>query len=208
MMMVTTLEKHRELTAQRAKAYETIFGGPPTSSFSHHAMGHSLDDLYLVDVFVYTLSTETRTLEVAVTNGLSDQRMVDSEDPQHWARRELIQYFPQCTKDHAKRLQDMALLPLMDGFLLDVWHSVGWEFPALQGTPWKNGFFISPLIPSHREFVFEVEGDPVQFLWHVPISDKEREFKIKNGSNALIDRMEAVQLPWIFDEKDRPSLVD
>jgi hypothetical protein len=61
--------------------------------------------------------------------------------------------------------------------------------------------------PVHREFVFEIEGDPVSFLWHVPISDEERAYKQDHGADALIDRMEAVELPWVFDEKNRPSLV-
>jgi hypothetical protein len=32
-------------------------------------------------------------------------------------------------------------------------------------------------------------------------------FKKEHGTDALIDRMEAVDLPWVFDEKNRPSLV-
>ena len=64
------------------------------------------------------------------------------------------------------------------------------------------------LEPHVREFVFEVEGDPVSFLWHVPISDEERAYKQEHGANALIDRMDAVGLPWVFDENNRPLLVE
>lgn len=69
-------------------------------------------------------------------------------------------------------------------------------------------FFLLPLIRLHREFVFEVEGDRASFLWHVPISDEERAYKQEHGTDALIDRMEAVELPWVFDEKNRPSLLE
>ncbi len=68
--------------------------------------------------------------------------------------------------------------------------------------------FLLPLIKSHREFAFEVEGDKASFLWHVPISDEERAYKQEHGADALIDHMEAVGLPWVFDENNRPSLVE
>ena len=79
--------------------------------------------------------------------------------------------------------------------------------PAVAGTPWKNAFFLLPLIRSHREVAFKIEGDPVSFLWHVPISDEERAYKNEHGSNALLGLMGAVHLPWVFDEDDRPSPV-
>jgi hypothetical protein len=53
-----------------------------------------------------------------VTNGMSDQRMADPGHPHEWQRRELIQYFPKCTEGHARRLHDMAWLPLFDGSYL------------------------------------------------------------------------------------------
>ena len=56
--------------------------------------------------------------------------------------------------------------------------------------------------------MFEVEGDKVSFLWHIPISDEERAYKQEHGADALIDRMEAVELPWVFDENNRPPLVE
>ena len=102
----------------------------------------------------------------------------------------------------------MAWLPLFDSFLLDTCHSLAWEHPAVPGTLWKNAFFLLPLIKSHREFVCEVEDDPVSFLWHIPISDKERAYRQEHGADALIDRLEAVDLPWVFDENNRPSLIE
>jgi hypothetical protein len=176
--------------------------------FPPHALFKKPDERFLIDVFVYPLKTSSGDIEVAVTNGMSDQRMVAADNPQCWSRREMIQYFPKCTEGHARRLHGMAWLPLFDGFLLDSHHSVAWEYPAVEGTPWKNAFFLTPLIKSHREFVCEVEGDPVTFLWHIPISDEERAFKQEHGADALIDRMEAIDLPWVFDEENRPVLVE
>jgi hypothetical protein len=201
-------EKHQALTVVRARAYEELFGCNPSTAYPPHALFKKPDERFHIDVFVYELETEFGVIEVGVTNGLSDQRMVDPNYPKEWQRRELIQYFPKCTEGHARRLHDMAWLPLFDEFYLDSHHLIAWEYPAITGTPWKNAFFLLPIIYHHKGFVCEVEGDKVSFLWHIPISENERIFKQEQGTDALIDRMEAVNLPWVFDEKNRPNLLE
>jgi hypothetical protein len=205
--MSTIVQKHKDLTVIRSKAYMDLFGCQPSAVFPCTEFAVEAEDPFPIDVFVFTLAAQSGDIDVAVTNGMSNQRMVDADDPEQWARRELIQYFPTCTKAHARRLHRMAWVPLEEGFLLDTHHSVAWEQPAIEGTPWKNGFFLLPLLRSHREFAFEVEGDKASLLWHIPISDAERDYKKAHGSDALIERMEAVKLPWIFDERNRPPLV-
>ena len=200
-------QRHKELTVARVQAFLEQFGCQASAAFPHHEFTVDPDEDIFIDVFVFTLETQTGDVEVAVTNGLSDERMVNPADPAEWSRRELIQYFPKCTKGHAQRLRDMAWLPRFDRFLLDAYHSVAWNYAAVEGTPWKNAFFLAPLIGSHREFEMEVEGDPVSLLWHVPISEDERAYKQDYGADALIDRMQAVNLPWVFDEQNRPSLL-
>ncbi|MCI0462792.1 MAG: suppressor of fused domain protein [Gemmataceae bacterium] len=200
--------KHRELTIPRVKAFVELFDGKPVAVYPYTRFSSDPDkEAFPIDVFVFELEGPDGPVAVAVTNGLSDRRMVNPDDPDEWARRELIQYFRDCTEGHARRLHDMAWVPLFDGFLIDSHHSMAWEHPAVEGTPWKNALFVEPIIGSHREFTFEVEGDPVSLLWHIPISDAEREFKRANGTDALLDRMTEVELPWVFDEANRPSLV-
>ncbi len=199
--------KHRGLTAIRARAFLELFETRPVAVFPYHQLSGDPNEPFPIDVFVFPMQDEDRPIVAAVTNGMSDHRMVDAEEPARWARRELIQYLPQCTFGHARRLRDMAWLPLFDGFLLDSLHSVAWEWPAVEGTPWKNAFFLEPVLRSHQEFAFEVEGDRASLLWHIPLSDAERACKLEHGSNALLDRMDAVELPWVFDETNRPPLV-
>src|SRR4051812_1935358 len=126
--MSEQLEKHKQLTRVRAEAYAELFGCQPSTVFPQHMLLAEPDERILIDVFVYKQATQYGNFEVSVTNGMSDQRMVDADDPEHWSRRELIQYFPKCTLDHAGRLHAMAWLPLFDGFLLDSHHSVAWEY--------------------------------------------------------------------------------
>lgn len=197
--------KHRELTEARIRAYLLLFGVNPAPIYSWMRFSDDTE-INLIDVFVFALDPEV-PIVAGVTNGMSDRRMADKDDPTKWARRELIQYFPVCTEGHARRLHDMAWVPLYDGFLIDAHHSLAWEWPAVAGTPWKDAFFLEPIIKQHREFRFEVEGDEVSFLWHIPISEAERAYKQQHGSDALIDRMGEVRLPWIFDEANRPPLI-
>jgi Suppressor of fused protein (SUFU) len=194
-------ERHVRLSAARLRAFSQLFGVEPATILSY------ADERFPIDVFIFPMVIDTMDFVIAVTNGMSDQRLVDADEPQRWSRRELIQYFRECTEGHARRLRDMAWLPLFDDFLLDTQHTIQWPHPAIEGTPWKNAFFLEPLIKPHRAFRFEVEGDPASFLWHVPISDEELAFKKDRGADDLLDRMSAVKLPWVFDEKNRPSLL-
>ena len=200
--------KHMQWTAVRAQAYAALFGGKPVAFFAAHQLRQE-GGAPFIDVFVYAMDVAGGggPIHVAVTNGMSDQRMAEGDDPVQPRRRELIQYLRQCTLGHAKRLRDMAWLPLHDGFLLDSRHSVAWDWPAIEGTPWKNAFFLQPLVKPHAAFTVEIEKEPTSFLWHIPISDEERTFKQEQGTDALLDRMQQVQLPWIFDEANRPSLI-
>jgi hypothetical protein len=200
---------HFACTEIRAPAFASLFGDAPIETFSAtHFEPEGRGDI-VIDVLVYELAVAERSpIAVSVTNGMSDQRMAEGDDPEQPRRRELIQYLPRCTPGHARRLRDMAWLPHFDGFLLDTHHSLAWQWPAVEGTPWKNAFFLEPLVHAHREFSITIDGDPVTFLWHIPLSDEEREFKRTHGSNALIDRMDEIELPWIFDEENRPPLVD
>jgi hypothetical protein len=208
-VVVDPMEAHRKWSEFRKNAFEELFGCEVSKTFSSAELSATPDDPILIDVLVFEINTQTYgDIEIAVTDGMSDRRMVDTEDPSIWSRRELIQYFPKCSKEHAVRLRDMAWLPHHDGFWLDTCHTIAWEFPAIEGTPWSAAFFLEPLLRSHRDWEIEVEGDPVSLLWHIPISQAELQYKKEHGANALIERMEAVELPWVFDEVNRPALVE
>jgi hypothetical protein len=63
--------------------------------------------------------------------------------------RELIQYLPQCDEAHARRRATWPG-PLSRRVFLDSHHSIPWRHAAVEGTPWKNAFFLEPLLKSHR----------------------------------------------------------
>ncbi|HEY5707582.1 MAG TPA: suppressor of fused domain protein [Terrimicrobiaceae bacterium] len=205
-MSVTKLE-HISLTKRRSKAYNKLFGSEPEKVFPYHAFDED-NDAYVIDVLVYSLDLEEFPGRVvaAVTNGMSDYIMTDPETGER-ARRELVQYFHDCDYEHAERLYDLAWMPLFDKFLLAEYQTIKMPDSVVPGSPLKNAFFLPPLLSAHREFSLEIEGISLCFLWHVPISDAELDYKMRNGANSLIERMQAVELPWIFDEAERPALL-
>jgi Suppressor of fused protein (SUFU) len=51
-----------------------------------------------------------------------------------------------------------------------------------------------------------IDGDGVDFLWMVPITEAERQFAVAKGSQALEDRMREAGLSHVLDE-GRQSIV-
>jgi hypothetical protein len=199
--------EHIALTQLRGPAFVKLFGGKPEKIFPFHGFDDA-DDAYLIDILIFSLDLEQFPGRVvaAVTNGMSDYVMTDAETGAR-SRCELIQYFHDCDVDHAQRLYDLAWLPLMDGFSLGEYQTIAMPDAVLEDSPLKNAFFLPPLLTAHKEFRVEIKEMPVRLLWHVPISDDELAFKKQHGANALIERMQAAELPWIFDEAERPPLL-
>ena len=51
-----------------------------------------------------------------------------------------------------------------------------------------------------------VDGEPVNLLWLVPITNNERAFARKNGSAALVERMKSAGVTWMFKPRDEVPL--
>jgi len=60
--------------------------------------------------------------------------------------------------------------------------SVAWQWPAVEGTPWKSAFFLLPSANRIKISTARIEGHPVSLLWHIPISDAERAYKEEHGA--------------------------
>ena len=60
---------------------------------------------------------------------------------------------------------------------------------------------------SGSDPIAAIGRDQVHLLWYIPISDAELLFKCMQGTDKLLNRMEAADLPWLFEEANRPPLV-
>lgn len=96
--------RHMAFTGIRAKAYGELFGDKPVAVFQSHKLRGESDGPHIIDVFVYSMNLEgdDRPIYATVTNGMSDQRMVEGDSSDQPRRRELIQYLRECTEGHAK----------------------------------------------------------------------------------------------------------
>ena len=187
----------------RARAYRQLFGSEPLHLLPHD-MFQKPPFGGRIDVLVYELPYEPKDgqVQVAVTSGMSDYRMVREDDGTP-CRREIIQYFRECNGSDAARLHDMAWLPIASRFCLDFFETAG---PHPSET-WPNSLFLPSLVNPHAEFALDLGGDEMKLLWHIPLSQAELEFKFAHGLDALVGRMGALELPWIFDEHTRVTLV-
>ncbi|MEO8097380.1 MAG: hypothetical protein ABI811_06725 [Acidobacteriota bacterium] len=142
---------HDRCTDQRVEAYKTLFQQDPSHIFPYHQFTRPDDDIR-IDVFLYALTYEGRDLVAAVTNGMSDTRMVDPYDPAHFGRREIIQYFAKCKPTDVHRLHGMAYAPHAQGYFLD------FQEPTETLQP--------PGLRRHRQLSLQLDGDAVTLLWH------------------------------------------
>jgi hypothetical protein len=204
--MTQEMTRHEEFTTIRVEAYDKLFGHKATEVFSFHRL-KAADTVCLTDVLVYPLEVEgvEGPVVAAVTNGMSDFPMYHPEEPDVPLRRELIQYFRVCTEHYAGRLHACAWLPDYDGFALDLDDTISWPDKLVDEL--QHSLFLQSINRRHAEFRVEIDSDEMSLLWHIPITGEELEYKKSRGMVALINRMEIVGLPWIFDPETRPPLL-
>lgn len=198
----SSLERHKELTLLRARAYEELLETKSSTFFPYHNFA-TRDQDNLIDILVYELDG----IFVLITNGMSDCRMPASDEPDRILRAEIIQYFKSYQAEHARRLYDCAWLPHFDCFNLSPLDSIRWPESAIPGSKWKNSLLLQPILKVHQNFRIEIDGDETPLLWHVPISDEELDFKYEHGINRFLDLMDEKKLPVFFDENERVSLL-
>jgi len=198
-----------QMARLRTAAYTKLFEESPKQVIVHDEFGRQPNLGGRIHVHRYDMSIAgsegqpDRAFEVIVTDGLSDYGMRDPESGQV-IRRELIQYVPQATVENLARLHYSAWVPLAARFCLDYFQTMG----PYQDR-WAGALTMPPIVDDHAEFELKLPGggEPMKLMWLVPLTQAEVDYKVRHGVEALIGRMEDVNLPWIFDPANRPGLV-
>jgi len=192
----------------RETAYERLFGGEPLS-VSHEVVPM----IPHVDVYTFKRSLEGKDVYSLVTGGMSDLAMTlpRRADEQVPRRVELIFYCSEPRAEYISTLHAVAHFP----HATKSWFGQGHTMP--NGNPpgplWSTKdldtlFFLQPIVKRDQTLPSELilGGQPVHFLWVVPITTAECNFKLNNGSNAMLDLFQQNRHPYVFDP-DRKSYV-
>jgi hypothetical protein len=152
---------------------------------------------------------QRRPFTVLSTVGMSCQRMPVVEqvldDPSGYARVELALATTLPAPDAARVFLWLATYPWQAVTWFGPGHSVRW-YHAPETFPLGNGYegvllldepgaLLGPDAPDLSGFAFG--GDPVRWLWVIPISERDRQLAKERGSASLVNRLAAARRSWI-----------
>jgi hypothetical protein len=161
-----------------------------------------------VDIYQFAPTNE-RPFWTLITGGMSDARQIRPDDcAEHMSpRAEILMYVPEPQNWMFSVLKGLAEMPFDRNTYLHWWHTVPNGFPMTAQPSLLTSFFFLP--PYHESADFgelTLEGDRVDFLWLVPITEAERAFAVEHGSRELEMLMENAELSHVLDES-RSSVV-
>ena len=153
--------------------------------------------------------TRSRPFTVLTTIGMSCQRMPVieqyAEDASSCARIELALATTMPSPEAARIFLWLAQYPWRAVTWFGPGHSIRWyhepaTFPLGGGNTAvllldEPARLLGPDVPDLSGFTFG--GDPVRWLWIVPISERERLFAKERGSASLVTQLAAQRRSWV-----------
>jgi hypothetical protein len=184
----------------REATYERLFGKALSVS-------HELVPLVPhIDLYTFKRSQGDREVYSLVTDGMSDLKMTlpraaDADTPR---RAELIFYCSEPRDEYIPTLRWVAHFPHDSRSWLGHGHTMPNGNPP---TPlWGSAeldtlFFMPPIVKKDQTLPSELtlDGDPVHFLWIVPLTTAECNFKLTSGFGAMLDLFQKNRHPHVFD---------
>lgn len=187
----------------RERHYERFFG-PMTQKIWHST------DIKPVHVDMYQFEpTKDREYWTLITSGMSNVRQLKPEDcAEHMSpRAEILMYVQKPQNWMFNVLKGLAEMPFEDNTYLHWWHTVPNGMPMTSTPSLLTSYFFLPPYFEPKGFTdLVLDGDRVDFLWMIPITEAERQYAMQHGSQALEKKFEEVNLSPFVDES-RKSLV-
>lgn len=183
----------------REAAYEKLFG--KALSVSHEV----LPQVPHIDVYAFQRPHEGQTVYSLVTGGMSDLKMTMPRNAKEAPQRvELIFYCSEPREEYIATLRWLAHFPH------DTRSWLGYGHTMPNGNPpapfWGSNaldtvLFMPPIVIEDQTLPEELRlgGDPVHFLWVVPLTTAECNLKLKKGFDAILDLFEQHKHPHVFD---------
>jgi hypothetical protein len=184
----------------REAVYARLFGTP--LSVSHEAfplVPH-------IDVYTFRRSQGDKGVYSLVTGGMSDLEMTlprraDKDAPR---RVELIFYCSEPRDEYISTLRWVAHFPHDSKSWLGHGHTMpngNPPEPLWGSTALDTLFFLPPIVKKDQTLPSELNlgGEPVHFLWVVPLTTAECNFKLTNGFDAMLNVLQENRHPYVFD---------
>jgi hypothetical protein len=192
-----------EFQAQREAVYDSMFG---EAGEVYHEVFPAVPH---IDVYIYP-AKEGRKPCTLVTGGMSDVPMnlpakVRAAKLAPARRVELIFYCTEARKEYLDTLRQLAHFPHAYSTWFAPSHTMPngdpprpfWDFAPQLDTV----LFMPSIVKDHRLLPdrLAIGGDPVEFLWVVPLTHAECEFKLEKGYDAMLELFEQHRHPLVFD---------
>lgn len=192
-------------TELRERIYTEIFGE------SDNVLHELLPLIPHIDVYQFPPQGE-RNFFTYVTGGMSDLPMNAPEElGVAYRRAELVFYSTENHDDYSELLRRMAHFAHDNNTWLHWGHTMPNGLPPTPffGTKLLDTLFFMPSIVSPDSTLgdkLQIESEPVNLIWCVPITSAECQLKLDDGSDALYDLFEANKHPFAFSG-DRKSYI-
>jgi hypothetical protein len=137
--------------------------------------------------------------------GTSLEKMTVPAGKEGNGRVELVFYAERNDPRYVDALTLLMTFPFVDKTWLDVGHTVALAEPIEDSGTLTHVLLLTSLVRKHTA-AFEtvrVQGEPVSYLWPVPITRAELKLKQEQGVNALLDVLQEQRHPWVFSGSRR-----
>jgi len=153
-------------------------------------------------------SGENSDMITLVTSGMSNWSLHGLPDEEDLPKRvELVFYLVANKPDTLEWIDRIigwmdfvAKFPYRDKTWIGHGHTIFVGEPLAPDSSFRHFMLLETPLKTDRSIsdIVVIDGDPVSFLWLVPITDAEREYKVKHGSQKLLSLFDEKKHPWIF----------
>ena len=185
----------------REDVYRRLFG--ETAVISHEM----LPQVPHIDVYTYCPRAQDGcNTWVLVTGGMSDAEMRVPRGANFPRRVELIFYCAERKPEYIETMRWLAHFPHNQKTWVGIGHTIPNGDPPVPfwGSNVLDTILLLPTIVERDAALSEqltIGGDPVQFLWLVPLTTPECKLKLEKGVGAILDLFSEKRHPHVFDPR-------
>jgi len=89
-----------------------------------------------------------------------------------------------------------------NGLPLGLHHTVNIGQPWLDNSKCDHGFISLPYLDGEELEIFSFGGQEIHCYWFIPITEKERDYKVENGCEALEQLFEDKRFDYLNPNRD------